>query len=74
MSNPITVPERLSFRGSTRALKRPRFPITLKDGSNPTKPRCMVDSLVHELAHTCGWNHVGGKGVPGDDGFMHGCP
>lgn len=30
--------------------------------------RCRAIIMVHELAHTCGWRHKGGLGVPGDDG------
>ncbi len=25
---------------------------------------------IHEWAHGCGWDHFGGGGVPGDDGFI----
>jgi RHS repeat-associated protein len=25
---------------------------------------------IHELAHTCGWSHGDGKGVPGDSGYF----
>jgi hypothetical protein len=30
-------------------------------------PRCQEQSMVHELAHLCGWKHGEGQGVPGDD-------
>jgi RHS repeat-associated protein len=47
-------------------------------GESPTKPStddvtwcelpvdgdCQTKMLVHELAHSCGWDHGGGKGVP----------
>jgi hypothetical protein len=26
---------------------------------------CIEDLLIHELAHSCGWQHKDGKGVPG---------
>jgi RHS repeat-associated protein len=31
---------------------------------------CVVDALVHEAAHNCGWNHRQGKGVPGNEGHI----
>lgn len=30
----------------------------------------IVQAIVHEAAHNCGWNHNGGKNVPGDDGHV----
>ena len=30
-------------------------------------PRCQEQSMVHELAHMCGWHHGDGQGVPGDE-------
>ena len=29
---------------------------------------CVAEVLVHEAAHTCGWEHLKGGGVPGNDG------
>jgi RHS repeat-associated protein len=29
-----------------------------------------IDVIIHELAHTCGWYHFDGGGVPGDDGTI----
>jgi hypothetical protein len=29
---------------------------------------CRVKAMIHELAHSCGWHHEGGKGVPADEG------
>lgn len=34
------------------------------------KGKCGAQALLHELAHTCGWDHGGGKGVPGDSGVL----
>lgn len=31
---------------------------------------CRARAMVHELAHSCGWRHLQGFGVPGDDGFL----
>ena len=28
---------------------------------------CIVKAVVHEVAHSCGWDHRQGKSVPGDD-------
>ena len=28
------------------------------------------DTVIHEFAHGCGWNHGNGKGVPGDTGLI----
>ena len=33
----------------------------------PLSPRCQALTVVHELAHACGWHHGDGNGVPGDD-------
>jgi RHS repeat-associated protein len=41
--------------------------------SKTVKPHCMIDAVVHEFAHACGWSHHQGKGVPGDDGYLSGC-
>jgi hypothetical protein len=32
--------------------------------------RCRAQAMVHELAHSCGWHHVDGQGVPGGKGHM----
>lgn len=32
----------------------------------PVTERCRAQIAVHELAHTCGWRHGNGLGVPGD--------
>jgi hypothetical protein len=29
---------------------------------------CRVSAMVHELAHSCGWEHREGKGVPANEG------
>jgi hypothetical protein len=31
---------------------------------------CRARAMVHELAHSCGWKHYQGLGVPGDDGLL----
>jgi hypothetical protein len=31
---------------------------------------CRARGMVHELAHSCGWDHGQGHGVPGDDGKL----
>lgn len=31
---------------------------------------CRSRAMVHELAHSCGWRHNQGHGVPGDDGRL----
>jgi hypothetical protein len=36
----------------------------------PTSRECRAKAMVHELAHSCGWSHNQGFGVPGDDGFL----
>ena len=37
---------------------------------NKFKGKCGAQALLHELAHTCGWNHGDDKGVPGDSGEL----
>lgn len=32
--------------------------------------KCRADAMVHELAHSCGWAHGEGLGVPSNDGFI----
>jgi RHS repeat-associated protein len=39
----------------------------------PVDSDCQTKMLVHELAHSCGWNHTPGKGVPGEGGRITGC-
>lgn len=39
----------------------------------PVDLKCQTRMLVHELAHTCGWNHTSGVGVPGETGLDPGC-
>ena len=34
--------------------------------SLPQSPYCQALTMIHELAHTCGWEHGDGKGVPGN--------
>ncbi|ATB33589.1 hypothetical protein [Melittangium boletus] len=36
----------------------------------PSSRDCRAISMVHELAHACGWRHGQGLGVPGDDGEL----
>jgi hypothetical protein len=36
----------------------------------PTSRTCRARAMVHELAHSCGWRHNQGFGVPGDDGKL----
>jgi hypothetical protein len=36
------------------------------------KKNCQIEALVHEFAHTCGWDHQKGKGVPAEDGKLSG--
>ena len=31
---------------------------------------CRAKGMVHELAHSCGWDHGQGLGVPGEDGSL----
>jgi hypothetical protein len=33
----------------------------------PVSERCQAQIAVHELAHTCGWRHGDGLGVPGNN-------
>ena len=32
---------------------------------------CRAAALVHEFAHSCGWDHFGNKGVPGNTGVLY---
>jgi len=34
------------------------------------KGNCAAQALLHELAHTCGWDHGQKKNVPGDSGVI----
>jgi hypothetical protein len=36
----------------------------------PSSRDCRAKAMVHELAHSCGWRHNQGLGVPGDDGKL----
>jgi hypothetical protein len=36
----------------------------------PRTPPCQARIMVHELAHACGWHHLDGKGVPGNEGSV----
>jgi hypothetical protein len=36
----------------------------------PASRDCRVSAMVHELAHSCGWRHTQGFGVPGNDGVL----
>jgi hypothetical protein len=36
-------------------------------------PKCQDLTMVHEVAHACGWHHKQGKGVPGNEGEIEGC-
>jgi hypothetical protein len=33
-------------------------------------PDCLTRAFVHELAHSCGWEHGMGQGVPGNRGAI----
>jgi len=35
---------------------------------------CVTNSLVHELAHSCGWKHEKGNNVPGKDSTANSIP
>lgn len=34
---------------------------------DPASRECITKVVIHELAHSCGWNHRQGHGVPGND-------
>lgn len=34
---------------------------------DPASPECITKVVIHELAHSCGWNHRQGHNVPGND-------
>jgi len=34
---------------------------------DPTSPECSTKVVIHELAHSCGWDHGQGHNVPGDN-------
>lgn len=36
----------------------------------PGSRECRARAMVHELAHSCGWAHNQGMGVPSNDGFI----
>lgn len=33
----------------------------------PASHECIIKAVMHELAHSCGWNHRQGHNVPGND-------
>jgi hypothetical protein len=33
----------------------------------PASRECIIKSVIHELAHSCGWDHKQGHNVPGND-------
>ncbi|WP_141323142.1 RHS repeat-associated core domain-containing protein [Myxococcus sp. AB025B] len=43
--------------------------------SRKMSPECQAKAMIHEMAHSCGWNHNldpndPGKGVPGENGVL----
>jgi hypothetical protein len=40
----------------------------------PATAECVAQAVIHELAHSCGWDHREGLGVPGDDPPRKGIP
>jgi hypothetical protein len=36
----------------------------------PRSRRCRAEIMVHELAHSCGWHHGDGQGVPANNGDL----
>ncbi|ADO71579.1 uncharacterized protein STAUR_3791 [Stigmatella aurantiaca DW4/3-1] len=36
----------------------------------PASRDCRAKAMVHELAHSCGWHHGQGLGVPADNGLL----
>lgn len=36
----------------------------------PVSRDCRAKAMVHELAHSCGWKHLQGLGVPGNEGEL----
>lgn len=36
----------------------------------PMSSLCRAETMVHELAHSCGWHHNEGYGVPGNEGKL----
>jgi hypothetical protein len=39
----------------------------------PASHMCIVKSVIHELAHSCGWHHGEGRAVPGNDEHIPEC-
>jgi hypothetical protein len=33
----------------------------------PASPECIAKAIIHELAHSCGWDHGQGQNVPGNN-------
>ncbi len=40
----------------------------------PASRGCIIKAVIHELAHSCGWNHKQGHNVPGNDPKRHPIP
>jgi hypothetical protein len=36
----------------------------------PMSRQCRTKAMVHELAHSCGWKHGEGHGIPGNNGRL----
>ena len=47
----------------------PKEDVEWCDLENKSK-ECQAKGLIHEMAHTCGWDHGQGGGVPGDNGHL----
>jgi hypothetical protein len=39
----------------------------------PSSHACVVKAVIHELAHSCGWDHGGNPSVPGNEGSKPPC-
>lgn len=63
--------EKGALGGSVRKGGDCKKPVKEFDWCNlNVSPPCQALIMVHELAHTCGWHHGNGKGVPADDGML----
>lgn len=52
---------------------QPSFKQPLKDVNwceEPASRDCRAKAMVHELAHSCGWHHGQGLGVPANNGLI----
>lgn len=52
---------------------QPSFKQPLKDVNwceDPASRDCRAKAMVHELAHSCGWHHGQGLGVPANNGLI----